>query len=474
MDRIVAQTIISEDYLENPDLREQDQNYLSTLDKTERDRINRLARIFNTLYKDDPKVYMLNQDLSYYQHMAPEKRAKINRLIGQKALGKQSTFELDPGDKRYLRNLNNKETARVFRLIAIRKASRKLFGEDLELDYQALQQSDVMAKINTFNSQQYGNVTITGKLIHLISGLPASEIEIPLMNEKGEVIKITTTSRDGSFRYSNLPANQHFRVVAEAGNKKLTDVDKYFIKDLNITGSQKIAGKIKYENIYFNFNSAILRDEAKIVLGELVVLAKNNPEMQVEMNAFTDHTGSDEYNLALSQKRGKAAFAYLVNSGMPRTSLVMNARGKASPAASNLNRYGRQLNRRVEFEIFGKDVDFVSSYTTYIVRPKTTLYSLARSFDMTVDELIKINGLTSKTISAYSPIRVNKTNKVDYGLVFQGSASPKGYQQYSVREGETIYSVAERFQIPEELLMEINGLSNPNLKPGQLLNIYIQ
>jgi len=59
-------------------------------------------------------------------------------------------------------------------------------------------------------------------------------------------------------------------------------------------------------------------------------------------------------------------------------------------------------------------------------------------------------------------------------LVFQGSASPKGYQQYSVREGETIYSVAERFQIPEELLMEINGLRNPNLKPGQLLNIYIQ
>ncbi|MCZ6521726.1 MAG: LysM peptidoglycan-binding domain-containing protein, partial [Bacteroidetes bacterium] len=137
-------------------------------------------------------------------------------------------------------------------------------------------------------------------------------------------------------------------------------------------------------------------------------------------------------------------------------------------------RYGRQLNRRVEFEIFGKNVDFESSYTTYIVRPKTTLYSLARSFDMTIDELIKINGLTSNDINAYSPIRVNKTVKVDYGLVFQGSASPKGYQQYSVREGETIYSVAERFQIPEELLMEINGLRNPNLKPGQLLNIYIQ
>jgi len=472
VDRIIGIYMVKEQYQGNNKLRQQDDQYFSNLDKGEKDRINRLAKVFENTLKNNPNVYMLDDDQSYYQIMPIQKRSKINRLIVQRSFGRNNEIEFNNQEKLYLRKLSDAETARLRRILVLRKANERLFGEDLERDYQALNLEDVVASIKTFKTGDYKNVTVTGKLIYLKSGEAAKEIEIPLVDENNQVIKITTTAYDGSFRYSNLPANSNFRILAEGGTRRVSDVDKYFIKDLKIEGSQKIVGAIKYENIYFDFNSDAIRQEAKIILSELVTLSQKYPEMQVEVNGYTDHVGSDNYNLKLSKRRAKAAFDYLVARGVPRTSLVINGKGKATSYETDA--YFMQLNRRVELEIFGGGIDYVSQYTTYIVKPQTTLFSIAEAFDMSVEELVSINGLKSNSIEAYSPIRVRKTDKsIDNTLVFVDSGSEKGYRRYTVKQGEDIISLAEKFNIPEELLMEINGLTNPRLKPGQILNILI-
>jgi len=473
IDRIVALNITAQAYRKNKRLKQEDLEYYSGLKSPEKQNIERIGKYLAS--GENSNIYFIDSDQSYYQFMSPEKRGTVNRLIVLKGF-KQERGEvvLSNEDKLYLRKLSNRELARIHRIIEVRKANNRILGRDLELDYQTLKLTDVEARINTFNTQDYDRVTVTGKLINIVSGFPATEVEIPLLNEDNEVVKITSTDSQGRFKYSNLPANHNFRVVSEDKTTRISDVEKYFIKDLEVKGSRIIAGKINYENVYFDFNSYSLRNEAIKVLDELVGLSKKYPEMQIELNAFTDFVGSNDYNLSLSEKRGRTVFGYLVKKGMPRTSLVMNARGNASPVASNDNPYGRQLNRRVEFLIYG-DVVYTQENITFIVRPKTTLYSIAKAFHMSVEELIRINGLKSNMIEAYTPIRVRKTDQeIDYTLVFEGSASFKGYQKYRVRQGETVISIAEKFKIPEELLMEINGLSNSDLKTGQTLNVFIQ
>jgi len=475
IDRIVAINLVNEAYSKNPNLRDEDLKLFEELPNSEKNIIKRIAKVFAD---ESAGLRMSNLEISTYQNMAPEKREWVNRLIVLLGFGgnSQESISMARQDDRYLESLNDSELTRVQRILEIRKAGGRIIGDNLEVDYHAFNLEDVVAEINTFNANDYERVSITGKLINIISGLPAAEVEIPLLNENDEVVKITTTDDQGTFRYSNLPANRNYRIVVEDRTKRITETDSYFIKDLEIEGSEKILGKIDYENIFFDLNEHTLRSEAKKTLDELIELSQNYySNIQVEINAYTDHLGSDEYNLELSRKRGKAAFKYLVENGMPRTAIVINARGKAPIAAVN-SRYGRQLNRRVELEIFGEGVNYDPQYTTYLIKPKATLYSLAKAFDMTIEEIRRINGLgQNENLTAYRPLRLKKTKQeIAMDLVYAESASTKGYQSYSVKEGDTVHSIALKFNIPEELIIEINNLRDIELKPGQTIRVYVQ
>jgi outer membrane protein OmpA-like peptidoglycan-associated protein len=79
-------------------------------------------------------------------------------------------------------------------------------------------------------------------------------------------------------------------------------------------------------------------------------LAKQ-PEMQVEIQGYTDSIGTDAYNLSLSQKRADAVKAYLVGKGLNSSSLTAKGYGKADPIASNATKEGRAQNRRVAFAV---------------------------------------------------------------------------------------------------------------------------
>lgn len=65
----------------------------------------------------------------------------------------------------------------------------------------------------------------------------------------------------------------------------------------------------------------------------------------------TDSTGSDAYNLQLSQRRAEAVASYLVSQGIKRERLITVGAGEAYPIASNDTEEGRAANRRVELTI---------------------------------------------------------------------------------------------------------------------------
>jgi outer membrane protein OmpA-like peptidoglycan-associated protein len=101
----------------------------------------------------------------------------------------------------------------------------------------------------------------------------------------------------------------------------------------------------------FEFNSADLTLPARQTLNEVAASLAKQPELKVEIQGYTDSTGSAEYNLRLSQKRAESVRSYLISKGVNAASLTAKGFGKASPIATNATTEGRAQNRRVAFQV---------------------------------------------------------------------------------------------------------------------------
>ena len=97
---------------------------------------------------------------------------------------------------------------------------------------------------------------------------------------------------------------------------------------------------------------------------------------------------------------------------------------------------------------------------TYKVVSGDTLYGIANKLDTTVDELKKINNLTSNQLSIGQVLKI-PTKVVDLGDT----------TIYQVKKGDTLYSIANKYGISLNELKTINNLTNDNLAIGQLLNV---
>jgi len=85
------------------------------------------------------------------------------------------------------------------------------------------------------------------------------------------------------------------------------------------------------ENIFYDFDKAVLRDESKLALDSMVMLLKDHPNIVIEMASHTDRIGSDKYNNGLSQRRAQSVVDYLVENGIPRERLKPTGYGKTRP-----------------------------------------------------------------------------------------------------------------------------------------------
>jgi outer membrane protein OmpA-like peptidoglycan-associated protein len=104
--------------------------------------------------------------------------------------------------------------------------------------------------------------------------------------------------------------------------------------------------------ILFPFDSSDLSSEARSNLGKLADSLEAEARTNVMILGHTDGDGSDSYNQALSERRGRSAEAYLASLGVASSRLASRGRGEAEPIASNQTDEGRRQNRRVEVAIY--------------------------------------------------------------------------------------------------------------------------
>ncbi len=104
--------------------------------------------------------------------------------------------------------------------------------------------------------------------------------------------------------------------------------------------------------VQFEHGSARLKPESHKILNQVADIMKKYPDYRLEISGHTDNTGADAFNQKLSESRARACYDYLVALGINIKRMSYVGYGETKPIADNNTLAGRQLNRRVEFNLF--------------------------------------------------------------------------------------------------------------------------
>ena len=105
------------------------------------------------------------------------------------------------------------------------------------------------------------------------------------------------------------------------------------------------------KTILFDNGKASIKFESAEVLNQIINVLKKFPKSRFRIEGHTDSTGKKAKNIELSQNRADAVKIYLIQGGIDQSRLESIGYGPDKPIASNKNKKGRELNRRVEINL---------------------------------------------------------------------------------------------------------------------------
>ena len=129
-------------------------------------------------------------------------------------------------------------------------------------------------------------------------------------------------------------------------------------------------------------------------------------------------------------------------------------------------------------EMYTKEEDmYLPQYTNYIVQKNDTLYSIAKKYNIDVETLKKDNSLTNNNILPGQILKIRTEESTIEESCFGEEYIPSledPYQTYTVIKGDTLYSIAKKFNTSVSELLKLNQLSSSSLSIGQVLKIPIK
>lgn len=121
-----------------------------------------------------------------------------------------------------------------------------------------------------------------------------------------------------------------------------------------VTVSETRIVGLDIDSILFDFDKASVRTNYVDEVDALGAFMDQNPNAYVLLEGYTDNSGPEEYNLALSLRRAESVANYLMdNYNIGSDRIVVNYYGPANPAGDNATAEGRKMNRRVEVAVGG-------------------------------------------------------------------------------------------------------------------------
>lgn len=209
-------------------------------------------------------------------------------------------------------------------------------------------------------------LTVRGRVTDMETNLPVVGATVVLTTVDGRS-DTSTTNATGDYSF-NLDVNKEYKInVLNPGyfgdSRKLTTQGEKFSKEFSKgTGYNFDFGikripktEIKMDNIYYDLDSFVLRNESKPSLDKLVKILEDTPEAFVQINSHTDERGKPEYNNLLSENRALSVVDYLISKGISGGRLSAKGFGFSQPVIKGAKKEDEhQQNRRTAFQVIQK------------------------------------------------------------------------------------------------------------------------
>ena len=112
--------------------------------------------------------------------------------------------------------------------------------------------------------------------------------------------------------------------------------------------------KVEAESIYFDFDKSFIKLEYRAVLQTKAEFLKDYPNAHIRIEGNCDERGTNEYNLALGERRANSAAKFLVSLGIPSERIEAISYGEERPLASGQGGGAWAQNRRDDFTVIAK------------------------------------------------------------------------------------------------------------------------
>lgn len=111
---------------------------------------------------------------------------------------------------------------------------------------------------------------------------------------------------------------------------------------------------VNMQDVLFDTGKYTLKENAREALARISGIVISHPGLNLQVEGYTDITGTVEFNQKLSEQRAGAVRDYLAQNGVPATAMTAVGYGVQYPVAPNDTAAGRKLNRRVELVVSGE------------------------------------------------------------------------------------------------------------------------
>jgi peptidoglycan-associated lipoprotein len=182
---------------------------------------------------------------------------------------------------------------------------------------------------------------------HGIHATPAPETGMTEAPQPDTVAVAAAPNRDSLDAANRARADsaERVRVAAlDAASRARTDS----LEQASAALREELAGLI-----HFEFDRSGIQSADHAALDRKAAILTANPAVRVRIAGYCDERGSEEYNLALGNRRAAAAKQYLIERGIDAGRLDAVSLGSASPVDSSHNEAAWTLNRRAGFELAG-------------------------------------------------------------------------------------------------------------------------
>ncbi len=199
--------------------------------------------------------------------------------------------------------------------------------------------NELAAQLEKSSLAGQGKIQWIPTVFNYTTNAPLAGATLILTDAKTGTKDTLITDVNGTLDHYINPESKYKVEILQAGRViGTTEVNSYGWPDLNKPMLQNISVAplmpgtvIELPNIYYNFNDATLRPDARKDLNLIVSLMKQQPNMRVELRSHTDCRGSDEYNQGLSQRRADGVVAYMATQGIARDRMVPIGYGESEP-----------------------------------------------------------------------------------------------------------------------------------------------